>query len=326
MRIVTGSEIYTSILEASIVTIGNFDGVHRGHAEIFAHLKKQSSDRGLPSVVVTFEPHPLKVLAPEAAPSMITTFDQKAALIEEFGIDYLVVVPFTKEFSRLSARDFVVDLLCTSLGMNHIIIGHDYAFGRNREGTFQTLEQLGAQHGFTLEDLPPIGEEGAVFSSSLVRSAVVDGDMGAAARILGRYYQISGTVVHGREVGHSLGFPTANVATRNELLPPDGVYAVLALVGGQCVKGACNIGCNPTFGEHSRTVEVFLLDYSGVIYDFEITVLFVKMLRPEQTFPDVIALRNAISEDVSRTRVILERVNKEYVKLNDGSEPCAHKN
>ena len=324
MQIVTGSDIYTRILDASIVTIGNFDGVHRGHAEIFAHLKKQSLDRGLPSVVVTFEPHPLKVLAPEAAPAMITTFEQKVALIEGFGIDYLLVVPFTKEFSLVSARDFVVDLLCSSLGMKHIIIGHDYAFGRNREGTFQTLEQLGEKHGFTLEDLPPIGEQGAIFSSSLVRCAVVDGDMAAAARILGRYYQISGTVVHGRDIGHSLGFPTANVATRNELLPPDGVYAVLALVDGQCVKGACNIGCNPTFGANSRTVEVFLLDYSGTIYDYGITVLFVQFLRSEQKFPDIAALQRAIAEDVARTRAVLEHVNSDYVKLVDGSESRAH--
>lgn len=316
MRIVTGSDIYTNILDASIVTIGNFDGVHRGHAEIFAHLKKQSSDRDLPSVVVTFQPHPLKVLAPETAPSMITTFDQKAALIEGFGIDYLVVVPFTKEFSRLSARDFVVDLLCSSLGMKHIIIGHDYAFGRNREGTFQTLEQLGEKHGFTLEDLPPIGEEGAVFSSSLVRSAVVDGDMGAAARILGRYYQISGTVVHGREVGHSLGFPTANIATQNELLPPDGVYAVMVLVDGVCVKGACNIGCNPTFNGTTRSVEVFLLDYSGDLYGHEISVLFVLKLRSEQKFSAIDELKNAISRDVATTRAVLEQVNGDYLKLN----------
>src|ERR1035437_7059877 len=164
MQIVTGTNIYDKILDASCVTIGNFDGVHRGHAEIFAHLKQTSLARGLPSVVVTFEPHPLKVLAPDSAPAMITTFAQKVALIEETGIDYLVVVPFSKEFSQVSASDFVLNILCASLGMRHIIIGHDYAFGRGREGNFKTLENLGALNGFTLEDLPPIGEEGVVFS------------------------------------------------------------------------------------------------------------------------------------------------------------------
>jgi len=324
MQIVTGMNIYNKTLDASVVTIGNFDGVHRGHAEIFAHLKKISIDRGVPSVVVTFEPHPLKILAPESAPSLITTFEQKSALIAEYGIDYLVVVPFSKEFSQLPANDFVLTILCRSLGMVHIIIGHDYAFGRGREGNFKTLETLGTLNGFTLEDLPPIGEEGVVFSSSLVRSAVADGDMDAAARILGRYYQISGTVVHGREIGQTLGFPTANIATSNELLPSDGVYAVMARIDGQLVKGACNVGINPTFGGSTRTIEVFLLDYSDNIYDHGIDVHFVQRLRPVQRFPDVATLKSAIAQDVSNTRIILENLDATYVRLNGKPESCAH--
>lgn len=326
MRIVTGTDIYDKILDASVVTIGNFDGVHRGHAEIFAHLKQRSIVSGLPSAVVTFEPHPLKILAPESAPSLITTFEQKAALVGESGIDYLIVVPFTKEFSQLPANDFVLKILCGSLGMRHIIIGHDYAFGRNREGNFQTLANLGELNGFTLEDLPPIGEEGVVFSSSLVRSAVADGDMAAASRILRRYYQISGTVAHGREIGQTLGFPTANINTPNELFPSDGVYAVMVEVDGQCVKGACNIGCNPTFGGNVRTIEVFLLDFTGQIYDHKITVHFVQRLRPEQRFSDIDALKSAISQDVANSRVILGNINQHYLRLNVRSEPCAHQN
>lgn len=319
MQIISGRDIYEKILDASVVTIGNFDGVHRGHAAIFAHLEQQAISRALPSVVVTFEPHPLKILAPESAPSMITTFEQKAALIEKSGIDYLVVVPFSKEFSQLSAADFVRTILCASLGMRHIIIGHDYAFGRGREGSFTTLQQLGVENGFTVEDLPPVGEEEIVFSSSLVRAAVADGDLAAASRILGRYYQISGTVVHGRDIGHSLGFPTANIATANELLPPDGVYAVSVQVDCEAVKGACNIGCNPTFDRDIRTVEVFLLDYSGQIYDHEITVQFVQKLRSERKFSDIYALKAAIGEDVAATRIILDNLNGNY----SGSDPCA---
>ena len=314
MQIITGMNIYDKNLDASVVTIGNFDGVHRGHAEIFAHLKKKSVDAGLPAVVVTFEPHPLKILAPEFAPSLITTFEQKVALIEKFGIDSLVVVPFSTEFSLLSANDFVREILCKSLGMRHIIIGHDYAFGRGREGNFNTLKTLGVQHGFTLEDLPPIGENGVVFSSSLVRSAVVVGDMDAASLILGRYYQISGTVVHGREIGQTLGFPTANIATPNELIPSDGVYAVMAHVDGHLVKGACNIGLNPTVGGSTRTIEVFLLDYSGQIYDHEVTVTFVQRLRSVQKFPDINALKSAISLDVAKCRVVLENLNMNYTQ------------
>lgn len=324
MQIVTGMNIFEKILEASVVTIGNFDGVHRGHAEIFAHLKRKSIDLGIPSVVVTFEPHPLKVLAPNSAPSLITTFEQKSALIADSGIDYLVVVPFSTELSRMPATDFVLDILCTPLGMRHIIIGHDYAFGRGREGNFKTLERLGGLNGFTLEDLPPIGADGSVFSSSMVRSAVAEGDMATASQILGRYYQISGTVVHGREIGHDLGFPTANISSPNELIPSDGVYAVMAHVDGRLVKGACNIGCNPTFGGNMRSIEVFLLDFSGHIYDHCITLYFVRRLRPEQTFSDSAALKAAISQDVARTRIVLENLSRDLIKLNDRSESCEH--
>ncbi len=315
MQIITVHNTSDKIIDASVVTIGNFDGVHRGHAEIFSHLKQKSLALRLPSIVVTFEPHPLKILAPESAPAMITTFEQKAALIEEFGIDYLVAVPFSKEFSQLSAHDFVVSILCSSVGMKHIIIGHDYAFGRGREGNFATLEHLGAQNGFTLEDLPPIGEEGVVFSSSLARSAISDGDVDTASQILGRYYRISGTVVHGREIGQSIGFPTANISTSNELLPADGVYAVMVEIDGHRVKGACNIGCNPTFGADTRTVEVFLLDFSDRIYDHGISLHFVQRLRPVRKFPDSTALKNAIGLDVLNTRYILENLNSNYLKF-----------
>lgn len=317
MQIVTVTNSNDKILDASCLTIGNFDGVHRGHAEIFSRLKQKSLDLGLPSVVVTFEPHPLKILAPESAPTLITTFEQKSLLIEEAGIDYLVVVPFSKEFSTVSASDFVLNILCRSLGMRHIIIGHDYAFGRGREGTFSTLATLGAQNRFSLEDLPPIGEKGVIFSSSLVRSAVADGDMDTASGILGRYYQISGTVVHGREIGQLLGYPTANISTDNELIPSDGVYAVMVLVDGKLVKGACNIGMNPTFGGSGRTIEVFLIEFSGNIYDQMITVQFVKKLRGEQKFTEIDALKCAISNDVAKVQAVLECLNPNYLKIND---------
>jgi len=324
MQIVTGLNIYGKILDASIVTIGNFDGVHRGHAEIFAHLKQQSIIRDLPSVVVTFEPHPLKIMSPESAPCLITTFEQKSKLIEEFGINYLIVVPFSRELSQMPANDFVLKILCAPLGMRHMIIGHDYAFGRGREGNFNTLEVLGVLNGFSLEDLPPIGVDDEIFSSSLVRSTVAEGDMEATARILGRYYHISGTVVHGREIGQTIGFPTANIATPNELIPSDGVYAAMVEVNGHLVKGACNIGCNPTFDGSTRTVEVFLLDYSANIYDQGIKVHFVHRLRPVQKFPDVASLKAAICQDVANCRAALDNLNAKYLRVNGRTEFCAH--
>lgn len=314
MRIITGLEILNKCFEGSAITIGNFDGVHRGHVEIFRHLKARSQRLGLPAIVVTFEPHPLKVLSPATAPPMITTFDQKAALISEAGMDCLAVASFTPGFAGMEADVFVRNVLCDSLGMRHIVIGHDYAFGRGREGTYMTLEKIGAERGFTLEDMNPVGEDGIIFSSSLARRMISDGDMESASKILGRYHMISGTVVHGREIGQTLGFPTANISTSNELIPPDGVYAVMVSVDGQLVKGACNIGLNPTFEGGRHTIEVFLLDFSGRIYGRKIAVCFVRRLREVMKFPDAAALVRAIREDVEQTRAVLDSVNEQMIK------------
>jgi riboflavin kinase/FMN adenylyltransferase len=308
MRVVKVSNISTRIIHNSVVTIGNFDGVHRGHMEIFRHLISCGVQRGLQSVVVTFDPHPLKILSAESTPPMITTFDQKIALIGSAGINCLIVVPFTTEFARMTADDFVRNLLCDSLGMRHIIIGHDYAFGKGREGNYKTLERIGAEKGFTLEDMEPVGEDGMIFSSSLARRLIASGDMEGASGILGRYHMISGTVVHGRDIGRSIGFPTANISTHNELLPPDGVYAVMVSLNGSLVKGACSIGLNPTFDGGSRTIEVFMLDYAGQIYGREIAVCFVQRLRDIKLFSDVSELVSAINRDVLHTREILVAV------------------
>lgn len=318
MRVITGDEIFNHNFKYSAVTIGNFDGVHKGHIEIFRHLNERSKRLDLPTVVVTFEPHPLKVLAPGKAPALITTFRQKTALIAATGIDYLAVIPFTSEFSLTTADGFVRDILCDALGMRHIVIGHDYAFGRGREGNFLTLQKIGAERGFTLEDMSPIGENGSVFSSSLVRRMVADGDVESAAEILGRCHTISGTVVHGREIGATIGFPTANISSENELIPRDGVYAVMASVDGELVKGACNIGRNPTFEGGARTIEVFLLDFSGQIYGRRIAVSFVQRLRDVRKFEDTAALVQAIRQDVGRTREILDNFAGQLLNLSYG--------
>jgi len=320
MRIVTGTDTLNKNFQGSVVTIGNFDGVHKGHLEIFRHLKDRARRLDLPTVVVTFEPHPLKVLAPDKAPELITTFEQKARLIADSRIDCLVVVPFTTEFSRTSAEEFVRNTLCDSLGMRHIVIGHDYAFGRGREGNYLTLEKIGVERGFTLEDMNPIGESGIVFSSSLVRRMVAEGDMESASKILGRYHTISGSVVHGREIGHTLGFPTANIFTSNELIPQDGVYAVMVSVEGKLVKGACNIGLNQTFDGGTHTIEVFLLDFSGEIYGRELSVCFVQRLRDVRKFSDASALKLAIAQDVEQTRAILDSVDDELIKISVGNQ------
>ncbi|MBL0226291.1 MAG: bifunctional riboflavin kinase/FAD synthetase [Geobacteraceae bacterium] len=323
MRVVTGRDIAQGIIHDSAVTIGNFDGVHRGHREIFRHLVSCAAQRKLQSVVVTFEPHPLKVLSAEAPPPMITTFDQKVSLIASSGVDALVVVPFTEEFSRMTADDFVRDILCVSLGMRHIIIGHDYAFGKGRAGNYLTLERIAAEKGFTLEDMDPVGGEGLIYSSSLARRLIASGDMEAASEVLGRYHLITGTVVHGRDIGRSIGFPTANISTHNELLPPDGVYAVMVSIAGRSLKGSCSIGLNPTFDGGKRSIEVFMLDFSDQIYGREITVCFVQKMRDIKKFADVSELVVAITRDVRFSRDILDTVEPaklqpvEEMRLNE---------
>jgi riboflavin kinase/FMN adenylyltransferase len=313
MRILDCSETTGKHFKSSVVTIGNFDGVHRGHAELFRNLKACGLRRGLPTVVVTFEPHPLAVLAPGSAPPLITTLSQKTELIAQAGIDWLAVIRFTSEFSRITAETFVRTILCGSFGMRHILIGHDYAFGKEREGNYATLADLGNDCGFTVEDIEPVGANNVIFSSSLVRRLVSNGDMPGATAILGRYHVISGRVAHGREIGSRIGFPTANIDPDNELIPPDGVYAVMVSTGERLLQGACNIGINPTFGGSLRTIEVFLLDYSGDLYNKRLAVCFVDRLRDVLQFPDTAALTAAINQDVDRTRAILANVDRNLI-------------
>jgi riboflavin kinase/FMN adenylyltransferase len=204
--------------------------------------------------------------------------------------------------------------------MRHIIIGHDYAFGRDRSGNYATLAVMGASGGFSIEDIEPFGDDGRIYSSSLVRRLIASGDMSEVATILGRYHVISGRVVHGREIGSKIGFPTANIETDNELIPPDGVYAVMVSVGDHLIKGACNIGTNPTFVSRHRTIEVFLLDYSGQLYDSTLAVSFVRRLRDEKKFPDAETLVQAISHDVTKTRAVLAKADRDLVKPLLGQE------
>jgi len=315
MRILAGPELFKKQFANSALTIGNFDGVHRGHLELLRILKRRSQELGFHSVVVTFNPHPLVVLAPESAPTLITTFGQKASLIEAEGIDCLAVIEFSLEFSKLSAESFVHEVLLNSLGMRHIVIGHDYAFGRGREGNFATLTRIGNERGFTLEDLEPVGDDGQVFSSSLVRRLIADGDVSGASRVLGRYHILLGRVRHGRKMGRQIGFPTANISTLCELIPPNGVYAVMVGAGGGSLcRGVCNIGVNPTFGGVQRSIEVFLIDFSGQIYDQELVLCFVERIREEKKFSGADSLIEAINQDIVTTRTILDSADGAMAK------------
>jgi riboflavin kinase/FMN adenylyltransferase len=314
MQILERLDIGTKYFDASVVTIGNFDGVHRGHVELFRHVKDRAARFGFPSVAVTFDPHPLTILAPESAPALITTFLQKAELISQSGIDYLAVINFTRDFSSIPAELFVRSHLCHAFGMRHMIIGHDYVFGQNRTGNFETLTRMGPELGFSVEDVEPFGEDSTIYSSSLVRRLIGCGDMTTAAVVLDRYYGISGRVVHGRAIGTQIGFPTANIVSENQLIPPDGVYAVMVSFGDALIKGACNIGNNPTFEGINRSIEVFLLDFDDQLYGENLDVSFIHRLRDTKKFPDTDSLISAIRLDVDASRNILESTRKEMIK------------
>lgn len=260
MQLLDFADIGKQHCAGSVVTIGNFDGIHRGHAGLFRNLKIQGAQLGVPTVVVTFEPHPLAVLFPAAKPTMITSFPQKVKLIEQAGIDCLAVIKFTHDFSQISAESFVRAHLCHSLGMRHIVIGHDYAFGRGRSGNYSTLVDMGAECGFTVEHIKPIGENNTIYSSTLVRRLISSGDMLGAAAVLGRNHVIFGRVAHGSGIGSRLGFPTAKIVSENELIPLNGVYSVQVAVGDQLINGICTVRKN-------RKMELTLQKYSARLYD-----------------------------------------------------------
>ena len=305
MQTVITDDFSRSIVSRSVVTIGNFDGVHLGHRELFRQVRCQADLLSASAVVVTFDPHPLKVLNPDRAPRLITTQKQKQALIAESDIDLLLVIPFTCSFAGTTAEEFVRTVLCRCLGICSLVIGHDYAFGRGREGDEALLGRLGRELGFDLITLDPVGNAELLFSSSAVRRMVGQGAVAEVVAILGRCHRIAGQVVKGRSIGRSLGFPTANIVTDNELIPADGVYAVWVEAKGELHQGACSIGTNPTFEGGEQTIEVFLFDFFDDLYGEEIVVHFVKRLRNIARFPDAGQLMAQIARDVEQCRSIL---------------------
>jgi len=304
--------IYRSISEIReklrhpAVTIGNFDGVHLGHREIFRRVRELARETGGVSVVVTFVPHPLKVVSAHREVRLITTSREKEALIEGSGIDYLLEIPFDRAFAAVPAAEFVERVLVDAIGVERLVIGYDYAFGRGREGDVGLLRDLGKRFGYTVEELQPISDGSTVYSSTAVRRMVSAGDVAGASLVLGRHFAITGKVVHGHERGRGLGFPTANIETEKDLIPSAGVYAVKVCLGEQLLDGACNIGANPTFGNARLSIEVFLLDFDEDLYGREITLFFIERLRGEKRFAGLGELKDAIAADVVRCREILK--------------------
>ncbi len=290
-----------------VATIGNFDGVHLGHQVLFKETIKQARSKGGQAVAITFDPHPLKVLRPEVPFKLICTLEQKIKLIEEAGLDYLLLLEFTPELAALEAEDFVEEILVRGLGIKKLVVGYDYRFGRKRRGDTELLKVLGRRFGFEVIVIPPQKVDGLVVSSTLIRELITEGEVALAAKLLGRYYQLCGEVIPGHGRGRKLlGFPTANLKlSREKLLPKTGVYAVYVTLDQEKRPGVMNLGFNPTFGDHYLSAEVHIFDFKGDLYGQRICVSLVARLRDEKKFSSPEELAAQIAEDCQRARKIL---------------------
>lgn len=295
-------------LAGTAVTVGSFDGVHRGHLDVISLLVRRARDCGLRSLAVTFDPHPLEVVNPAAAPQLLTVGYEKLEVLAETGLDYLAVLPFTPALARLSPESFVLDILVARFGMHDLLMGHDHGLGRQRAGTPEVLQALGARHGFGVAVVPPVGTpSGRPVSSTAIRRAVAGGDLTLAAALLGRPYAVAGTVVHGDHRGRALGFPTLNLAPppARKLLPPDGVYAVRVQTPAGPFGGVAHIGPRPTFGDATRAIEAYLLDAAGDFYGAYVRVDVLRRLREIRRFATPDALVAQIRRDEADARAAL---------------------
>jgi len=292
-----------------VVTVGTFDGVHRGHWEVLRVLREMGLRLGLPSVLVTFEPHPLVVVRPEAAPRLLSTHREKLRLLVESGIDAVVVLRFDRALADYSPHRFVEELLIGRLGMKQLVIGHDHGFGRGRSGDVNTLREIGQATGFSVEVLAPVDEGGQPVSSSRIRRALESGEVEEAARCLGREYSLEGRVIPGDGRGRDLGFPTANLRVEDgvKLVPGAGIYAARGIIGARTVDGVMHVGPRPTFPGAESTLELHLLDFNEDLYGRRIEVLFHARLRDVARFESVPALVAAMAHDVVAARTALRR-------------------
>ncbi|MDP5121388.1 MAG: bifunctional riboflavin kinase/FAD synthetase [Spirosomaceae bacterium] len=295
-------------LSHAVVTSGTFDGVHIGHQKILKSLNEIAAKKGGESVVLTFWPHPRMVVSRDSQQlKLITTIEEKIALIEKLGVQHLLVVPFTREFSELSAEKYVQEILINTIGTKTLVIGYDHRFGKNREGGFDYLEKNSNRFGISLEEIPRQEIEDLTISSTKVRNALTDGNVDLASNLLGRNYEFTGIVAKGRQLGRQLGFPTANVQVKEnyKLIPANGVYAVRANVREVVYNGIMNIGNRPTVEGVGRTQEVHIFDFNSDIYGELITVEIVSFIRNEVKFSSITELKNQIEVDSSSAKALL---------------------
>ncbi len=291
----------------TVATVGTFDGVHRGHWTVLREIRERADATDRRSVLVTFDPHPLRIVRPEHAPLMLTTPVEKKEILAESGLDYAVFISFTEALSRYEPRRFVEEILVERLGVEELVIGYDHGFGRDREGDPETLHAIGVELGFTVDVVPPVSVGDAAVSSSRIRETLLQGQVADVIESLGRPYSIRGIVVRGEGRGKGLGFPTANLRLmeRDKLVPPEGIYAVRGVLKDGSYAGALHMGPRPTFKGSPPSVELHLLDFDRDIYGEEVRVDFIKRLRGIAPFAGVDALLEQIRKDVDQAREIV---------------------
>ncbi|MFN3625576.1 MAG: bifunctional riboflavin kinase/FAD synthetase [Hyphomicrobium sp.] len=305
MLIVHGYKNVPAEARGAVLAIGNFDGVHRGHQALLRSAVAIGRELKAPAGALIFEPHPREFFHPEEPHFHLTPLPQKLKLFERAGLDVAVVLPFDAALAALSADDFVKRVVVDSLGARHVIIGHDFFFGRNRGGTPETMRAAAVEQGFGITVIPPVAEDGEVFSSSAIRLHLAQGDVKGAARLLGRTWDVEGKVVGGAKRGTGLGFPTANIPLSRGTALGHGIYAVRVNVDGERHDGAAYLGTRPTYDNGMPVLEVFLFDFDGDLYAKTIAVEFVDFIRPDRKFDSSEALVEQMNRDVARARDIL---------------------
>lgn len=297
----------------AVLTVGTFDGVHRGHRAVLDEIRERAKATGRRAVLVTFHPHPLRIVRPDIAPRLLTTPVEKKEILAETGLDYAVFLRFTPELAKYPPRRFVEEILVGKFGVDELVIGHDHGFGKGRAGDVDTLREIGADLGFAVDVVPPVEMRGAPVSSSRIRDDIAAGRMDLAWEGLGRPYSLHGFVVRGDGRGRTLGFPTANLSpgSPEKLLPPSGIYAVRGILRAGSFAGAMHLGPRPTFQGSPPTIELHLLDFSGEIYGEGVRVDFFEFLRPIHAFGSGEALAKQIEIDVARTREVVARLGRQ---------------
>ena len=292
-----------------VLALGNFDGVHRGHAKIIELVRRRADERGVTAVALTFDPHPSRIVRPDKAPPLLMTGAQKLAALGDAGMAGIAVVRFTEALSRWEPEAFVRTVLVEWLRVAEVWVGANFLFGHDRAGNFSVLRSLGARYGFRAEKIDPVRYREFVVSSTRVRRLVAEGRVDEAGALLGHHYMLEGTVTRGAGRGRQLGFPTANLSTDNELFPPNGVYATAVLMDGEIHASVTNVGVRPTFGASGPVVESHIFDVDRDLYGCRIRVAFVQRLRDELAFSDGDALRVQIARDCDEARALFRQIS-----------------